>query len=236
MTSTQKLRQYVCRQNARLLAEKLVSLTWGNVSGRSDDGSLIAIKPSGVAYADLTPDDIVVLDLDGNVVEGRLRPSIDTPTHLELYRAFTDIGGVVHAHSPYGTAFSQARTPIDCLGTTHADHFAGHVPVTRPLTPEEVEVDYETNTGRVIVEYFSTNGIDPLHIPAVLAAGHAPFVWGADAAAAVDNAVALEASARMALLTRLLSGDRPPLLEDWILAKHHQRKHGADAYYGQGNA
>jgi L-ribulose-5-phosphate 4-epimerase len=232
MSETGELRRNVWRQNARLPAEGLVSLTWGNVSGRF--GSLIAIKPSGVPYSQLTPDDIVVLDLDGNVVEGRLRPSTDAPTHLELYRAFPDIGGVVHAHSLYGTAFSQARVTIDCLGTTHADHFAGPVPVTRALRPDEVESEYEAHTGRVIVEHFRSGAIDPMHVPAVLAAGHAPFTWGPDAAAAVDNAVALEASARMALVTRMLVAGRPPPLEEWIVAKHHERKHGVNAYYGQG--
>jgi L-ribulose-5-phosphate 4-epimerase len=236
MNSIARLREYVCEQNARLPAEGLVSLTWGNVSGRSDDGSLIAIKPSGVPYPGMTPDDIVVLDLDGNIVEGRLRPSIDTATHLELYRAFPDIGGMVHAHSTYGTAFSQARIPIDCLGTTHADHFAGSVPVTRPLTSEEVADQYEANTGRIIVNHFRDNEINPLHVPAVLAAGHAPFVWGTDAGAAVDNMVALEASAKMALLTGIVAAGSPPLLEGWILAKHHERKHGANAYYGQGTS
>lgn len=236
MTSTSRLREYVCEQNARLPAEGLVSLTWGNVSGRSDDGSLIAIKPSGVPYPGMTPNDIVVLDLDGNIVAGDLRPSIDTATHLAIYRAFPDIGGVVHAHSPFGTAFAQARLPIDCLGTTHADHFAGPVPVTRQLSADEVARDYEANTGRVIVAHFRDNDINPIHVPAVLAAGHAPFVWGRDAASAVDNTVALEASARMALLTRNLMGEDPPRLEDWVLAKHHERKHGVNAYYGQGKA
>jgi L-ribulose-5-phosphate 4-epimerase len=233
MTSIAELREYVCEQNSRLPAEGLVSLTWGNVSGRSDDKELIAIKPSGVPYPDMTPDDIVVLDMDGNIVAGELRPSIDTATHLELYRAFPDIGGVVHAHSTYGTAFAQARVPLACLGTTHADHFAGSVPVTRQLTAAEVAAAYEANTGKAIVELFRDNEINPMHVPGVLAAGHAPFVWGGNAASAVDNAVALEASAHMALLTRtLITEDRQ--LEDWILAKHHERKHGANAYYGQG--
>jgi L-ribulose-5-phosphate 4-epimerase len=234
MTAVADLREYVCGQNSRLPAEGLVSLTWGNVSGRS--GDLIAIKPSGVPYPGMTPDDIVVLDLDGSVVAGRLRPSIDTATHLELYRAFPEIGGVVHAHSTYGTAFSQARLPIECLGTTHADHFAGPVPVTRPLTAAEVATEYEANTGRVIVAHFRSSGINPMHVPGVLAAGHAPFVWGTNAANAVDNTVALEASARMALLTGMLTSNHPVPLEDWILAKHHERKHGANAYYGQGKS
>jgi L-ribulose-5-phosphate 4-epimerase len=232
MSDLSDLREYVCRQNCRLPEEGLVSLTWGNVSGRYDD--LVAIKPSGVPYAEMTPDDIVVLDLEGTIVAGELRPSIDTATHLLLYRSFPDIGGVVHVHSTYATAFAQARLPITCLGTTHADHFNGPVPVTRQLTAEEVTDDYEANTGRIIVEHFRANGINPSHVPAILAAGHGPFVWGASASAAVDTAVALEASAHMALLTGLVKGSPPDPLEDWILAKHHERKHGAGAYYGQG--
>jgi L-ribulose-5-phosphate 4-epimerase len=231
MTDISGIRDYVWRQNTRLPGEGLVSLTWGNVSGRLDD--LIAIKPSGVPYSEMEPEDIVVLDLDGNTVAGDLRPSIDTTTHLEIYRAFPSVGGVVHAHSTYGTAFAQARAPIPCLGTTHADHFNGPVPVARPLTEAEVADEYEANTGRVIVEHFRAHNIDPLHVPAVLAAGHAPFVWGEDASTAVDNAVALEASARMALLTGMLTSADPIPLEEWVLAKHHERKHGASAYYGQ---
>lgn len=232
MTTIADLRTFVFLQNLRLPAEGLVSLTWGNVSGRSDD--LVAIKPSGVPYSDMTPDDIVVLDIEGEIVEGDLRPSTDTETHLELYRAFPGVGGVVHVHSTYATAFSQARIPIECLGTTHADHFNGPIPVTRPLRAEEVADEYEENTGRAIVEHFRAHEVDPMHVPGVLAAGHAPFTWGEDASAAVDNAVALEASARMAILTGLVKGSHPEPLEDWVLAKHHERKHGADAYYGQG--
>jgi L-ribulose-5-phosphate 4-epimerase len=231
MTAISDLRELVWRENSRLPAERLVSLTWGNVSGRVDD--LIAIKPSGVPYAALRPEDIVVIDIDGHRVAGELRPSTDTPTHIELYRGFPEIGGVVHAHSTYGTAFAQARMPIACLGTTHADHFDGPIPVTRALTADEVADEYEANTGRVIVEHFRSHMISPRHVPAVLAAAHAPFTWGDDAVAAVDNAVALEASARMAVLTGLLTGSQPDALEPWVLAKHHERKHGADAYYGQ---
>lgn len=231
MTAVTDLRDLVWEQNMRLPAEGLVSLTWGNVSGRADD--LIAIKPSGVPYTSMRREDIVVLDIEGNRVAGELRPSTDTPTHLELYRGFPEIGGVVHAHSTYGTAFAQARVPIACLGTTHADHFDGPIPVTRPLTADEVAEEYEANTGRVIVAHFRDHMINPRHVPAVLPASHAPFAWGDDAVAAVDNAVALEASARMALLTGLLTGSQPESLESWVLAKHHERKHGAGAYYGQ---
>ena len=233
MKSTSDLREQVWLENVRLPAEGLVSLTWGNVSGRSDDGSLMAIKPSGVPYTELTPHDIVVLDLNGDVIEGDLKPSTDTATHVELYRAFPEIRGIVHAHSTYGTAFAQARIPIACLGTTHADHFAGPVPVTRPLTSEEVADEYEANTGRVIVRHLISHGIDPLHVPGVLVSGHAPFVWGIDATTAVDNAVALEASAQMALLTGILTAGNWLGLESWVLEKHHERKHGVNAYYGQ---
>lgn len=233
MTTTSDLRERVWEQNRRLPSEGLVSLTWGNVSGRSEDGSLIAIKPSGVPYEAMRPDDIVVVDLDGNVVEGRLRPSVDTDTHLELYRAFSEIGAVVHVHSTYATAFAQARQALDCLGTTHADHFAGPVPLVRPLTQSEVDAAYERNTGRLIVERFLEDGLDPIRMPAALSAGHAPFVWGPTPAKAVDNAVALEASSRMALLTSLVAGGVPTSLESHMLDVHVKRKHGSNAYYGQ---
>ncbi len=233
MTSVEELRNQVLEANLRLPAEGLVTLTWGNVSGRSADGELIAIKPSGVAYPTMTAADIVVVTLDGEVVAGELRPSIDTPSHLALYRAFPSIGGIVHVHSVHATAFAQARTPIPCLGTTHADHFAGSIPVTRPLTEDEVQSAYEANTGAVIVEHFSAEGLDPLHMPGVLVAGHAPFVWGATISGAVDNAVAVEQIAKMAVLSATIAGGRAPELEDHVLRTHFERKHGADAYYGQ---
>lgn len=228
------LREEVCLANKRLVAEGLVTLTWGNVSGLDPDSGLIAIKPSGVGYNDLTPESMVLVDLDGHVVEGDLRPSSDTPTHVLLYKHFRESGvaGVTHTHSPKATAFAQARRPIDCLGTTHADHFHGPVPVTRPLTAKEVEQAYEANTGHVIVETFAD--LDPAAMPGVLVAGHAPFAWGASANKSVDNAVALEAVAAMNLDTALLLGGSPlPLLEAYVLEKHHRRKHGPDAYYGQ---
>ncbi|MBN2473360.1 MAG: L-ribulose-5-phosphate 4-epimerase AraD [Pirellulales bacterium] len=225
-----ELRNDVCRAN-RLLAETgLVTLTWGNVSGISADRSLVVIKPSGVPYEALSPEQMVVVDLEGNRVEGDLRPSSDTPSHVLLYRHFEGIGGITHTHSRCATIFAQARLEIPCLGTTHADHFFGPVPVTRPLSPREVEEAYEANTGQVIVERFA--GLHPLERPAVLVAGHAPFTWGPDAAASVNNAVALEAVAEMALGTLTIRGDAPPL-EPYVLNKHYRRKHGADAYYGQ---
>lgn len=224
------LKEQVCQANLDLVAQGLVTLTWGNVSGRSDDGKLVVIKASGVDYSKMKPEHMVVVDLEGNVVEGELRPSSDTPTHVLLYKAFPSIGGITHTHSRYATIFAQARMEIPCLGTTHADHFYGSVPVTRPLTENEVSEAYEANTGHVIIERFA--GIDPLAMPAVLVAGHAPFAWGKNAAKSVENAVALEAVAEMAWGTRQLVSP-PPELETYILEKHYRRKHGPDAYYGQ---
>ena len=227
------LRAEVCAANLRLAAEGLVTLTWGNVSGRSADGQLIAIKPSGVPYTDMRPEHMVVVTLDGDVFDGALRPSTDTATHLELYRNFPGVGAVVHAHSTYATAFAQARCPIACLGTTHADHFAGTIPVTRPLTRAEVTSGYERATGAVIVEHYRDHHLDPQTMPAVLVAAHAPFTWGPNPGAAVDNAVALEAVANLAALTASLGDGAPPPLEPWVLDLHHDRKHGPGAYYGQ---
>lgn len=224
------LKEAVCEANRKLVDHGLVTLTWGNVSGRCPRRGHVAIKPSGVPYDELTPGDIVVLDVDGDVVEGDLRPSSDTPTHLALYRAFQGIGGITHTHSRHATAFAQARREIPCLGTTHADHFDGPVPVTRVLTPEEVEASYETNTGEVIIERFA--GLDPATMPAVLVAGHAPFVWGRTVEESLENAVALEAVAAMALDALALAVDAPEL-EEHVRRKHHERKHGEHAYYGQ---
>jgi L-ribulose-5-phosphate 4-epimerase len=224
------LKEQVCQANLDLVAQGLVTLTWGNVSGLSDDGKLVVIKASGVAYSNMRPEHMVVVDLEGNVVDGNLRPSSDTPTHVLLYKAFPGIGGITHTHSRYATIFAQARIEIPCLGTTHADHFYGSVPVTRPLAENEVSEGYEANTGHVIIERFA--GIDPLAMPAVLVAGHAPFVWGKNAAKSVENAVALEAVAKMAWGTRQLVSP-PPELESYVLEKHYRRKHGPDAYYGQ---
>lgn len=226
----ESLKEDVCQANLDLVAHGLVTLTWGNVSAISDDRAHVVIKPSGVDYFDMSPDDMVVVDLNGNVVEGELRPSSDTPTHVLLYRHFEAIGGITHTHSRFATAFAQARAEIPCFGTTHADHFAGPVPVTRPLTQQEVEDDYEAHTGHVIVERFAK--LDPAAMPAVLVAGHAPFAWGTSAAKSVENAVALEAVAEMALGTLQIRADAPPL-EAYVLEKHFRRKHGPDAYYGQ---
>jgi L-ribulose-5-phosphate 4-epimerase len=226
----QELKEQVCRANLDLVAQGLVTLTWGNASGICPDRQHVVIKPSGVGYDRLEPDDMVVVDLDGRVIDGDLRPSSDTPTHLLLYRQFESVGGITHTHSRHATMFAQARRELPCLGTTHADHFHGTVPVTRPLTADEVREDYEGHTGRVIVERFAD--LDPVAMPAALVAGHAPFTWGATAAEAVKNAIALEAVAEMALGTWLLD-PQSPALEDHVLDKHYRRKHGPDAYYGQ---
>ncbi|HHU62249.1 MAG TPA: L-ribulose-5-phosphate 4-epimerase [Natronincola sp.] len=225
-----ELKKEVLHANLELQNKKLVIYTWGNVSGIDRERGLIVIKPSGVAYDDLTVDDLVVLDLEGNVVEGNLRPSSDTPTHLELYRQFKDIGGVVHTHSLWATIWAQAQKAIPCRGTTHADYFYGEIPCTRPLTQDEVETDYETNTGKVIVERFSD--LDYKQVPAVLVAEHAPFVWGKDAEEAVHNSVVLEQVAQMAYLTKELSNSDQPI-SGYVLDKHYLRKHGPGAYYGQ---
>lgn len=233
-----ELRAEVCRANRALVAHGLVTLTWGNVSGICPQRRYVAIKPSGVPYGELTPESIVIVDLEGNLVEGSLRPSSDTATHVRLYRGLRAIGAVTHTHSRHATAFAQARRAIPCLGTTHADCFHGPVPVTRVLTPEEVERDYEGSTGQVIVELFEGAGaLDPLAMPAVLVAGHAPFVWGRTVAESLDNAIALEAVAAMSFETLALQALPPAVdgagLERWLLDRHHERKHGASATYGQ---
>ncbi|MCX6559209.1 MAG: L-ribulose-5-phosphate 4-epimerase AraD [Candidatus Aminicenantes bacterium] len=225
-----KLKASVLQANRDLVDHGLVVLTFGNASGIDRKRGLLAIKPSGVGYETMKAEDIVLVDRDGKIVEGKLRPSSDTPTHLVLYRAFPWIGGLVHAHSPAATAFAQARRSIPCLGTTHADHFAGPVPVTRLLRRAEVEGDYEIETGKVIIERFAK--LDPAAMPAVLVAGHGPFVWGRTPEEAVHNAVALELVAAMALAT-LQVEPRVAALPEYLLRKHHQRKHGPRAYYGQ---
>lgn len=245
------LKQQVFDANIELVKNGLVILTWGNVSGIDREDGIVAIKPSGVDYAKLTPEDIVLVDLDGNIVEGKLRPSSDLPTHLALYKAWDSIGGVVHTHSANATSFAQACTPIPCFGTTHADHFHGSVPCTRILTQQEVEEAYELNTGNVIIERFQqiSGGItqeelscskiieceselDPVAVPGVLVAGHAPFTWGPNAKKAVENAIALEQIALMAMNTKLINPKAIPVPQ-YVLDKHYFRKHGANAYYGQ---
>lgn len=226
----EELRKEVWQANLDLVRAGLVTLTWGNVSGISRADGLLVIKPSGVQYSALTPDAMVVVDLNGKVAEGNKRPSSDTPTHIELYKAFPDVGGIVHTHSTYAVMFAQALKEIPCLGTTHADHFSGAVPVTRFLSKEEVESEYERNTGKVIVERFKA--LDSVTVPAVLVAGHAPFCWGKDAEDAVRNAVILESVAKMAFGTLYLDPNANTLPR-YIADKHHRRKHGQDAYYGQ---
>ncbi len=225
-----RLKAEVCQANIDLARLGLVTLTWGNVSGIDREAGLVAIKPSGVEYENLSSDDMTVLDMDGNVIEGRLRPSSDSPTHLELYRAFSYIGGIVHTHSLYATMFAQACREIPCLGTTHADHFNGPVPVTRFLSAEEVQQGYELETAKIIIERFS--GMDPMETPGVLVAGHAPFAWGGAAADAVRNSLILERIAQMAIGSLQLNPSVLPL-PIHIQKKHYQRKHGPGAYYGQ---
>jgi len=226
----EELREQVCRANQELERHGLVVHTFGNVSGIDRERGLVAIKPSGVSYAELTPANVAVVDLEGTVIEGELNPSSDTPTHLVLYRAFAEIGGITHTHSTYATAFAQAGRGIPCLGTTHADHFRGEVPVTRPLEREEVETDYEVNVGRVIVERLAE--LKPADMPAVLVASHGPFTWGKDAVDSMQNSVILEEVAKSALATLQLDDAASPLPQ-YLLDKHYLRKHGADAYYGQ---
>jgi L-ribulose-5-phosphate 4-epimerase len=224
-----ELKEQVCNANIDLVKHGLVLFTWGNVSAIDNNRELIVIKPSGVSYDSMKPSDMVVIDLKGKKVEGILNPSSDTPTHLVLYKAFKDIGGIVHTHSTYATSWAQAGEPIPALGTTHADHFYGEIPCTRKLTSQEIRGDYETETGNVIVETFSK--LDPLAIPGVLVNDHGPFSWGTDPAKAVYNAAVLEEVARMALFTRQI-GDSSPV-SDELLDKHYKRKHGKGAYYGQ---
>jgi L-ribulose-5-phosphate 4-epimerase len=227
------LAEEVLDANRALAAHGLAPLTWGNASGIDRDEGLVVIKPSGVSYEDMTAEDMVVVDLDGNVISGShppRRPSTDTPTHVALYRAFEEIGGVVHTHSTWGVAWAQAQREIPLLGTTHADLCAFPIPVTRALTDEEIAQDYEGSTGTSLVELISERG--PLELPCALVRGHAPFCWAESPAKAVDVAVTLEQVARMALLTRLVEPDAPPLQEA-LRDKHHERKHGPQAYYGQ---
>ena len=226
----ENLKQKVYEANLRLVEYKLVLFTWGNVSEIDRETGLVVIKPSGVDYDKMTPDDMVVMNLDGEKVEGRLNPSSDTPTHLELYRRFPEIGGVAHTHSTFAVSFAQAASEIPCYGTTHADFAFGAVPCTRDLTKEEIEGEYELNTGKVIAETFENGNIDCNAVPAVLVHSHGPFTWGKDGIEAAKNSAILEEVAKMAYLSRTL--EAKPASED-IRKKHYYRKHGAGAYYGQ---
>jgi len=224
-----ELKKSVYNANLELVKQKLVLYTWGNVSGIDRKENLLVIKPSGVSYDDMQPRDMVVVDFDGKVVEGHYKPSADTLTHIELYKAFPELGGIVHTHSTYAVAWAQALRSIPPLGTTHSDHFNGEIPCTRILTQEEVERGYEKETGLVITETF--RNMNPLHTPGVLVGNHGPFTWGTDPDQAVYNAVILEEVARMALITVQLGNDSP--IRQYLLDKHFNRKHGKDAYYGQ---
>lgn len=225
----EKLKETVFRANIDLVKHCLVTHSWGNVSGRDPETGYIVIKPSGLSYEKMRESDMVVLDLAGNIIEGRLNPSTDTPTHLMLYRSWPEIGGIVHTHSTCATSWAQAGKGIPPLGTTHADSFYGEIPCTRKLKPSETKSDYETNTGKVIVERFRS--INPLHMPAVLVNCHGPFTWGKDPDEAVYNAVNLEEVARIAFYTVLLGNSKN--IDKYLLDKHFLRKHGKKAYYGQ---
>jgi len=226
----EELKEKVFKANLALVEHKLVIFTWGNVSGIDREKGLVVIKPSGVDYERMKAEDMVVVDLNGKGIEGKLNPSSDTPTHVELYKSFQKIGGISHSHSEYATIFAQASMEIPCFGTTHADHFNGPVPVTRFLTEEEVNSGYELNTGKLIAERFKD--LDPVSVPAVLVAGHASFAWGKDPEDSVKNNLVLERVAKMALNCLSLKVDLKDL-PDYIQKKHYERKHGKNAYYGQ---
>lgn len=228
----EKLREEVYRANMELPARNLVVYTWGNVSGIDRESGLVVIKPSGVEYEDLTPEKLVIVDLNNNVVEGKLNPSSDTKTHVELYKAFPALGGIVHTHSSHAVAWAQAGRDIPCFGTTHADYFYGSVPCSRNLTAEEVDEDYEKNTGKVIIETFKQRNLDPVAVPGIICHSHGPFTWGKDAAQAVYHAAVLEEVAKMAMYTITIRPDAVEA-EKYIQDKHYLRKHGKNAYYGQ---
>lgn len=230
MKSLELLREEVLEANLELVRRGLVLYTFGNASGISRNEGLVVIKPSGVPYEKMKPEHLVVTDLQGRVVEGDLRPSSDLPTHIALYNAFPHIGGVVHTHSEYATAWAQARREIPCFGTTHADYFHGAVPVTEPMAADEIEGEYELNTGAAIVRAFREK--DPRTLPGVLVANHGPFVWGPDVKSAAHNAVVLESLARMALFTTTLNQEAQPI-SSTLHDRHYLRKHGSTAYYGQ---
>jgi L-ribulose-5-phosphate 4-epimerase len=226
----EQLRKDVCEANIELQTQKLVIYSWGNVSGIDRAAGIVAIKPSGVPYDELSPDKIVLLDLDGKVVEGDLKPSSDTPTHLELYRNFKDIGGVCHTHSQNATMWAQGCRQMPCFGTTHADFFYGSIPVTEVMTKDQIQGDYELNTGKIIVKLFA--GRDPMQMPAVLVVNHGPFTWGRSPSESVESAVVLENVAKMALGTIMINPKQKGISQV-LLDKHYLRKHGKNAYYGQ---
>lgn len=226
------MRKKVWEANLLLPKYNLVTFTWGNVSEADREQGVFAIKPSGVAYETLQPEDIVVLDFQGNQVAGSLNPSSDTKTHLELYRAFPEVGGIVHTHSPYAVAWAQAGKDIPCYGTTHADYFYGAIPCARNLTEEEIQEDYEKNTGLTIVETFHTREINPVYVPGVICRSHGPFAWGKDGMEAVYHGVVLEEVAKMAVFTRQIDAAASPAPQ-CVVEKHFSRKHGPNAYYGQ---
>ncbi len=228
----EELKKEVYEANMLLPKYSLVTFTWGNVSGIDRESGLFVIKPSGVEYEKLTPDDMVVVDLNGKKVEGRFNPSSDTPTHLEIYKAFPNIGGIVHTHSSYATSWAQSGLNIPCYGTTHADYIYGDVPCLRCLTKEEIDENYETNTGLLIADYFKDKDYEA--VPCVLCKNHGPFTWGKDPHEAVHNAVVLEEVAKMAYRTRLINPEVKPAPQE-LMDKHYYRKHGANAYYGQSN-
>lgn len=227
------LKEKVLKANLLLPKHDLVTFTWGNVSEIDRESGLIVIKPSGVDYDGMKAEDMVVLDLDGKVVEGHYKPSSDTPTHIALYKAFPGIGGVVHTHSRWATSFAQAGVGITAYGTTQGDTFYGEIPCTRKMTPEEIGGEYELETGNVIIETFNTRGIDPIQVPAVLVNSHGPFTWGKDANDAVHNSVVLEECAFMAFHAKMINPSLSAMQQE-LLDKHYLRKHGKNAYYGQG--
>ena len=228
----EQLKEEVLQANLLLPKHGLVTFTWGNVSGIDRDKGLVVIKPSGVEYDGMSADDMVVVDLDGNRVEGKWKPSSDTATHVALYKAFPALGGIVHTHSRWATSFAQAGRGIPAFGTTQGDYFYGEIPCTRKMTPEEIAGEYERETGNVIIETFVKRGIEAADVPAVLVCSHGPFAWGTDAMNAVHNAVVLEEVAFMAFHAMALTPGLPPMQQE-LLDKHYLRKHGANAYYGQ---
>lgn len=228
----EELKKIVFEENLELVKRELVIYTWGNVSGLDRESKTFAIKPSGVDYDVMKAEDMVILDLEGNKIEGKYKPSSDTATHIELYKAFPEIGGIVHTHSSYATSWAQARRDIPAFGTTHADYFYGDIPCARPLTKDEIEGEYEKNTGLVIIETLKKRNINPMDIPGIIIASHGPFAWGKDAKEAVHNAVVMEELAKMAYRTIQIN-PQIQSVEQYLLNKHYFRKHGANAYYGQ---